>query len=290
MAYVIPNRASLNATNVPNYSSDAGVSGYHLDFISTTQMFLNPGFARAFGSDFGISYPGNVPSNSPYILLDTTVTGAGGCYPKLVADMALANDTVFGIYVIAKSSGTTNGSLNPAVNVSAVIATGDDFLPPGYDVFRRVALCYVNSATGLLIKWIQAGEGSDKQYLLQDSVAAVTAGTSVTDVTLDLTSGDGVIPPGHANYAQLNISLVAGAAGRSVSVAPTVLTSVGLPPLTFVAPVATETNWATEIVCGVVGSVFANGNAAIKYKVSNVAAAATISVVGFTDSLGNSLF
>lgn len=290
MAYVIPTRASLNSTNVPNYSSDAGVSGYHLDFISPIQMFLNPGYARAFGSDFGISYPGNVPSGSPYILLDLTVLGAGGCYPKLASDLSLANDTVFGIYVIAKSSGTTNGSLNPAVNVSAVIATGDDFLPPGYDVFRRVALCYIDSATGLLIKWIQAGEGSDKQYLLQDPVLAVSAGVSTTDVDLDLTSGDGVIPPGHANYAQLNISLVAGAAGQSVSVAPTVLNATTLPPLTFVATAAVENTWSTEIVCGVLGSVFDHGNAAIKYRVSDVAAAATISVAAFTDSLGNSLF
>jgi hypothetical protein len=253
-------------------------------------MFLNPGYARAFNSDFAISYPGSIPNMPATILLDIEVLGAGGCYPKLMSDLVLANDTVFGIYVVAKSSGTTGGSLDPAVNVSAVIATGDNFLPAGYDVFRRVGLCYIDSGTNQLIKWIQSGVATERQYTLQDPVIAVSGGTATVDTVLDLTDGDGVVPPGHANYCELSVSLLPTVAGQYVSIAPTVLNAVGLPPVTLVGPAAALISWTSEIVCGIIGPVTEHGNAAIKYKVSNAAATAGIAVASFTDSLGNDLF
>jgi len=294
MAYLIPSpSATSGITTVPDFSSAAGVSGFHLDFISTTRMFLRPGYARAFANDFPITYPGNVANTDPVIFLDTTVVGAGGCWPTAIPDLTLASNTVFGIYVIAKSSGTTGGSLNPAVNVSAVIATGNDFLPPGYDVFRRVGLCYVDSGTGLLIKWIQAGTSNDREYMVQDAVPVLTGGSATVATVLDLTAGNGVVMPGHANYAQLTLSLTPSVAGQVLSVQPSVLTAGTLAPVTLIGNVASqpiEVN--AEIVCGIAGSdVFAtNTNAAIKYNVSNAGAVASIWVTGFTDSLGNNLF
>jgi hypothetical protein len=291
MAYFIPNPTAFSV--IPDFSSAPAVSGFHLDFISTTQMFLNPGYARAFGSDFPIVYPSIVPNAPSYILLDTTVVGAGGCFPFAISDMTLASNTVFGIYVIAKSSGTTDGSLNPSVNVSAVIATGDNFLPPGYDAFRRVALCYVDSSTNLLIKWIQSGFSNDRQYMAQDAVRVLTAGNATTYTLIDLTTGNGIVPPGHANYAELTLSLNPAVVGDELEVTASVLTPGTLAAVSLVGNVASQTIQTTgEIVCGIAGgNVFAtNTNAAINYKVTNVGDVANIWVSGFTDSLGNNLF
>lgn len=286
MAYFIP--APTAFATVPNYSSLPWVTGYHLDFLSTTQMFLNAGGARAHANDFAIVYPGTDSNASSDLLLDITAVGPGGCYPKAVSSLTLANNTVFGIYVIAKSSGTSNGTDGPLV--SAVIATGDNFLPPGYDVYRRVALCYIDSATKLLIKWIHSGETNDKQYALQDPVQVVTAGSAVAFTNVDLTANNGVVPPGHANFCEFTVNLLASAAGQNVEIVPSVLTPVSIAPVRLIAPTNTLISWSSSLVCGILGPVTAHGNAAVNYKVSNAAAVANIYVSGFSDDLGSELF
>ena len=286
MAYFIPQPTAFST--MVNYNSFPGVSGYHLDFLSSTQMFLNPGYARAMNNDFSIIYPGTSANTSGSILLDITKVGPGGCFPFAMPDLSLTNDTVYGIYVIAKSSGTSNGTDTPLV--SAIIATGDNFLPSGYDSFRRVGLCYISSSTNELIKWIQSGVTNERQYNLQDAVPALLGGSAIVPTVIDLTDGDGVLLPGHANYAQLGLGLVASAPNQQLFIEPAVLTATVLPAIGISSPAAGVMAANTEVVCGIIGPVTEHGNSAIKYYVSDAAAVANIYVSGFTDSLGNDLF
>lgn len=282
--YLIPQPTDPRISTTPYFGSAPGVSGYHLDFISATQCFLNPGYARAFNNDFAITFSTNEYGKPEYILIDIDVLGAGGCYPNAMSSLVLANKTVMGVYVIGDSTGK--------LETNAVIATGNNFLPAGYDTFRRVALVYIDNTTNQLIKWIQAGLGNDKQYTLQDPVSALAAGTATTYTLIDLTAGDGVVPPGHANYVELGLEITAAAAGRLLFVAPSVLNPVALSPVGISSPAAGPLALTAEIVAGITGSDVHSqtANAAIKYKVSNADSPANIFVCGFTDSLGNNLF
>lgn len=284
MAYLIPQPTDQRISLLPYFGSAPSVSGYHLDFLSTTQCFLNPGYARAFSSDFNITFSTNEFNKPEFILIDITTLGSGGCYPNLISNMTLANKTVFGIYVIGDSTGK--------LETSAIVCTGNNFLPVGYDTFRRVALLYVDTA-GLIIKWIQSGFGSDKQYTLADSDPVLTGGTATVATLIDLTAGDGVIPPGHANYVELQAQLTSTTAGDTLSIIPSVLTSSVMAPVKVTAQVATvATVQNAEIVAGIAGNDVHSqtANAAINYLVNNARATANIWVSGFTDSLGNNLF
>ena len=287
MAYFIPAPTAFNT--VPSYSSFPGVSGFRLEVASTTTLTLGPGFARAYANDAPLFYSPNLPGLPGNITIDITTVGAGGCYPRLIADASLTSKTVFGVYVIGNSSGLS-GTLSTAAPVSAVLATGNNFLPTGYDSFRRVGLAYVDNATGLLIAWKQTGNANDREYWLQDGVLAVDAGSATSPTNVDLTEVDGVIMPGRPSMVKMQLMLATTGAGQEGFVQPVGLTSSTMTPVAIQAAAAGTSVAMAEIVCGVLGTAAVPGNAAIKYNTNNAAADFTIAVAGFTDSLGNDLF
>jgi hypothetical protein len=287
MAYLIPAPTAQNFDTVIDYSTFAGVNGFQLVAASGTRMILLPGFARAATSGFGIFFPGINPTAEGFINLDATLVGPGGCYPTNLANTAMANRTVFGVYVIAQSSGTTGAAQSPLV--SAVIATGNNFLPPGYDVYRRVGLCYVDNITKEIIPMIQSGSSVDRSYTLQDGIPAISAGTDTTFTTLNLSTGDGVVPPILGTKVALEVILNAGAPGESVSIQPTGLSAVITAPLTLTAPASGIISWSASIGAGALGTGSITG-AGIEYKISSNLSTATINVAGFNDSLNAELF
>lgn len=283
MAVLIP---SPNFSTIPSLQSNPFVTGFNITITGSTTFTVSPGSARALTSGYIIAYPAGTPNMPANIAVDVSTVGAGGCYPHSIASLALANDTLMGVYVVANSSGTTGGSLNPNIAASVIVATGDNFLPSNYDSFCRIGFVYIDSGTGNLIWMSQSGNGNERTYILNAGPAAVSAGNATTSTSLDLTSGDGVVPPGAGTLVYLGLTLNGNAAGAYVRLFPTGnLTGNG--SAGAITPVATQTlGVADEMVTGVA----TNGDASINYLVNNTGTTTTIIVQGFVDSLGASLF
>lgn len=277
-----PTKTSL----VPNFSSFAGVSGYKLTQLTTSTLALSAGYARAFSNNFVLEYASFVTNLPNRIVLNISTVGAGGCFPTAISNLTLASNTVYGIYVIANSLGTTGGSLNSSVEVSAVIATGNDFLPPGYDSYRRVGLVYISSATKLIIPMAQSGNGTDRVYTLQDGVAAVSAGHGAVPTAVDLSINNGVVMPGKQSSVNFGLNLTATVANQFMWVEPFGLTATSVAPTLIQSPAVGVIADNVEMAVG----LNALGNASINYLLSNAAATANIVVQGFTDNLGPELF
>lgn len=283
MAYLIPAPTAFPV--IPDFQSSAFVNGFELDITGDTLFTVQPGMARAMASDFVIAYPSFSANLPAEIEVDIAEVGPNGCFPVSIDSLALANKTMFGVYAIAKSSGTTGGSLNAELATAIVVATGNNFLPAGYDVFRRIGLVYVDDATGFLIFMSQAGHANERTYMLEDTFAVVSAGSEIAATPVDLTINDGIVPPGQ-HLVFLGLTLNGNAAGSYLQIFPTG-DAVNNPVAGLVTPVAAETLGASDqMICG----INSLGNASIDYLVDNAGSDASIFVKGFADSLGLELF
>lgn len=284
MAYLIPAPTAFPV--IPDFQSSAFVNGFELAITGDTLFTVQPGMARAMASDFVIAYPSFSANLPAEIEVDIAEVGPNGCFPVSIDSLALADKTMFGVYAIAKSSGTTGGSLNAELATAIVVATGNNFLPAGYDVFRRIGLVYVDDATGFLIYMAQSGHANERIYRLNEGPLALSGGNATVQTELDLTAGDGIIRPGSGTNAILGL-VINGFAGSSyLQLWPTDnLDGNGTAGL--VTPAATETMSAEGSI--IVGQN-ALGNAAIDYLVDNAGTTASIVVAGFVDSLGLNLF
>jgi hypothetical protein len=154
--------------SVPNYGSNPFLEGFELTITPTTsptwlsggtQFTLNPGAARDFTSDFVISYnPYSISGLPAKISVDLNNTGPGGCYPIAFQYVNIvAVSEALAVYVIGDSTG---------VNVtSAIVATGNNFLPPGYNKWRRVGTVLISNTTKQLIQVTQTGSGREREYV-----------------------------------------------------------------------------------------------------------------------------
>lgn len=284
--YFIPQPDAFSA--VPSFQSFPGVSGFELSVVDGTHLNLLPGFAKSLTSDFSLQYPAFAQNQPSSITIDTSVIGAGGCFPVSLQNAGMTADTVFGVYVIDNQDGVSSGQPYGTEQVpSAIIATGNNFLPYNYTAYRRVGLVYVDHTTFQIIPMIQIGSDNDREYILQDPLTAVTgSATSATEV--DLTANAGVVPPNVYSRVNFNLSLAAFAAGSYVEIEPVNFTAASVVPTKFEGNVASTTTAVNiEMICGLDATT---NNAAIKYLVDNAGSTATISVCGFTDSLGLRLF
>lgn len=287
MTVLVPVPSATNAT-IPDYSSAPFVAGYNLKITGNTTFTLSAGCARAFNSGFVIEYPAYLPAAPAFLTCDISTVGLGGCYPNSIASLGLATNQTFGVYVIAQSSGTTGGSLNPVVLPQVVVATGNNFLPAGYDAFKRVGYVSVNHSTSHLISMQQFGNGNERTYVFADPIVGVSAGASTTPAIIDLTSGDGLIPGFKNIEVLLNVQITPAAAGGYVSVEPGSLTAASLAPITVYGSVASVVNSAFVETIATPNAT--TGDANIQYFVNTGASAATINVVGFVDSIGFHVF
>lgn len=276
-------------TAVPDYSSSAFVNGFNLTIASSTTFTLSPGSARALTSDYVIQYPSFEPGVPANITVNVSTVGLNGCWPVSIASLALANDTLFPVYVCANQSGTTGGSLNAnAAQVGAFLFTGGTLsLPGGNNQYRRVGWAYIDHSTGNLLPLVQFGNANERTYLLQNPVTALSAGAETTATAIDLTnnSGVGVVPPAVVSV-NLNVSLTGNAAAAYARLQPFNLTASSVTPTQLVTTTASQP-LATNM--NMVVGLNASGNASIKYLVNNSGSALTLLVAGFTESLANSL-
>lgn len=286
MATVAPSSPRFSV--IPDYASFPGVSGFNITITGNTTFSVSPGYARALCSDFALSFPSFAPNTPATLDVDIADTGINGCFPFSLASLSIAADTVFGVYVIGKSSGTTGGSLtNTANKLAVVVATGDNFLPEGYDSYRRIGLVCVDSATEYLLDYQQSGNGNLKTYILQDAVTVLNAGNATTKTTIDLTTGGGLVVPDKNITVLLNVSITPNAAGGYVTLEPSSLTATPAPVQIF-GSVAAQPN--TSYVQMTATPNASTGNANISYYVDAGGSASTIKLVGFVDDLGNELF
>ena len=277
MAFLQP--TFTNGTSiVPDLQSDPFITGFNYQYLTATTFSISPGAARAYTSDFVIQYPATLPGLPSSIIVDTTTIGAGGCYPISAALAAPTNDTSFGIYAIGKSSGTTDGSLNNNVSASVVVATGNNFLPAGYDSWRRIGTVYITAGTNNQILMFQDGFDLNRNYSLQSFVPIVTGGASTSLALVDVSAVEGPCNPFFTSQVGIQTVFTPAAAGNQISFAPSNVT--GGNTVRFAGQVAAvaiiETfNMTPSIV---------SGDAAIYYAVT--AGTMNAHVNGFQESLG----
>ena len=283
MATLVPN-PSFSA--IPDYSTNPFVTGLKITVTGNTTFEVSAGAARAQNSNFVIEFPGNAPSAPAVLTCDITDLGANGVYPKSIASLSLANKTLMGVYIVANSAGTTGGSLNAGISPAIIVATGDNFLPSNYDVFRRIGFVYVDDATGNLIPMSQSGMSNDRTYAINDSVLALSAGAATTRTAVNLSSGDGVVPP-KPDVLVYFVSIITGNAANAFGqVFATGNAGSGNPGGT-ITPVATGQLGAQ--FCMPAGQNNA-GAASVDYLVNNAGTALTLAVGGFVDNLDASVF
>lgn len=288
MATFIP--APSRFSVIPNFNSFPGVSGYNMAITGSTTFTVSPGYARSLCSDFAISFPSFQPNTPSVLSVDISTVGPGGCYPNSIASLGLTHNTIFGVYVLGNSAGTTGGSLVDTANATeVVVATGNNFLiSPEYDSYRRIGLVYVDHSTGYLIPFQQSGNGTSKTYVLQDPVVALTAGAATAATVVDLTANDGAIIPNTNVNVLLDAKIVPNAAGGYVALEPGSLTAASATPVEIYGSVASQPN--SSFVQMTATPNASTGNANIQYFVDNAGSAATLNVVGWVDNLGNQLF
>src|SRR5574338_221510 len=199
--------------SVPDMGSNPFVTGLNITVTDDTKFTVSPGAARALTNDFVIEFPTNPLTGPALLTCDISRVGANAAYPKSISSLNLANNTLMGVYIIAKSSGTTSGSTNPIISPAVVVATDDNFLPPGYDVYRRIGYVVVISATGYLMKMTQSGNGNDRTYMANTAVVALNAGSATVATTLDLGANDGIIPSKPNMQVIFGTLIVGNAAG-----------------------------------------------------------------------------
>jgi hypothetical protein len=166
--------------SIPSYTSDPFLNGYGMTITSSTTLNLAAGGARAYTNDFAIVFAPIQTLAPSFLELDISTVGPLGCYPRTLAQ-SLATDGSLGVYV----QGDTSGK-NPT---TAIVCTGDDFLLPGYDVWRRVATVYIDISALQLIPMNQDGTNFERTYTLITSLNVVTAAANTAAAAMDFHTG-----------------------------------------------------------------------------------------------------
>ena len=289
MATFIP--APTQFSTVPSYQGVPFVSGFRIIVTGNTTFTVSPGACRALTSTNIIQFPSFSAGLPALLTVDVSTVGANGCYPNSIASLGLTHNTTYGVYICSVSSGTVASSSTPSVTTGApivVVATGNNFLPAGYDTFRRIGLVQIAHSTGYLIPMTQSGHQSERVYTLQDPFVALSAGASTTPAVIDLTANDAPIVPNQYVDVILNVEITPNAADGYVCVEPGTLTAGTVSPLQIFGSVAAHKNSSYARVTATPNAT--TGNANIQYFVDNGSSASTINVIGFVDSIGNSLF
>lgn len=179
MAFFQPT-VSGSAQDSPYLRSDPFITGYELTVLDSYRFSLTPGAARAYNSDFVIVHDSEAVSQNPVSVIDIRNVGLLGCYPWSLDQFVFSLNTLFNVYAIADSSGANLPSF--------VVATGDKFLPSGYDSWRKIGAVYVKQEDKTLIKITQVGSGITRDYYVNRCLESGLYGPT-TNFPIPLTSG-----------------------------------------------------------------------------------------------------
>lgn len=180
MAYLQP--SFPNGDPAADYSSDPFINGFALNIVSDTTFTLSAGTARAYASSEVIFFPANSANEPGLTTVNISTVGKLGCYPHSLASLGLTAETSFGIYILGDSSGKNSPTY--------VVATGDHFLVPGYNIWRRIGAVLIANSTLFLIPMSQTGLGNERTYVLRSPIAGAAYGpTNFFEAPLSIGSG-----------------------------------------------------------------------------------------------------
>jgi len=279
MTVFVPQPTHFSA--IPDFTSNPFVTGFNLTVTGNTTFTIQPGGARALTSDYVIQYPTVTPNLPAVITVNLANLGVNGVFPYLIPSAGFTGPIVLPVYIIADSAGTTNGSLNAQANQPGIIvATGNNFLPAGYDAFRRIGWILVNNTNSVITPWTQTGNGNERQYLLPNALTVLTSGNATVFTPIDLSLGaNGIVPPGFSQV-YLSLNLTTAQINASCFVQP-FGASFSAPSIGLTSPVAGMLS--VDVTAS--ASPNALGHAAIQYAVGASNSSLTIQLDGFVDSL-----
>jgi hypothetical protein len=260
--------------SAPYYGSEPFISGFELELTGDRTFTLSPGSARAFTSDFVISYdPYTVPNLPPKLTVDLNTTGALGCYPTPLANLNITDWTSYGVYLLGDTSNT-----NPP---TVIVATGNNFMLPGYQVWRRVGTIYIAHNTLNLLKLTQAGAGNTRTYNLTDEFGSANYGPA-SFFLVPLSTGRAPCNPSITTHATFSRGLIAGSTDSYGAISTTDdPISVRLPfTMRSTVPFIQLRDQVTVPV-----SLDENGNSAVYVTVSGVDTSFNVAFIGWTEDL-----
>lgn len=263
--------------SAPDYSSDPFVNGYPIQIASTgaTTFTIGPGAARAYTTDFAIIFNGIQPAEPPLLTLDITTVGLLGCFPyAIVPGTAVTGRTTYNVYVLGDTTGVNA--------TTAIVGTGNNFLPKGYDVWRKIGSVFVETSNTTLMNYTQAGTGIERTYVLQES--------SPGDV-INFASNFNVFNCGHngrpcnpffTTEVCVSRSITAGSAGNWMAISPTNMSAGGRPIFTLASPAA-GAELRDEVWCPV--TIVAPNNV-VYVSVNGAGTTTTTGVLGWKEYMG----
>jgi hypothetical protein len=266
----------------PSFSGAPYVTGFNMTITGTSTLTLSQGSARSFTKSEAISYIAPSVIAPSTLNIDASTVGALGCYPISGILAAPTYDTAFGVYVLSSTSQLTTPGVQDLLP-TAVIATGNNFLLPGYDIWRKVGTVIIEAGTNTVKPMTQSGNGDERTYLFQEAYEIVTAGAATSLTGINLSSAT-------ASYSVCNPAFVSKLLLQT-QYTPTAASSI----LTLNTNSTAPTNGAVlvkssgtaqmivdfEMVPGLV-----SGNTEIYYKTTSGSDAVNIFLSGFTESLG----
>lgn len=276
MAYFQPSFADLPGSPIiANFQTSAVLNGLDIRHVSTTVLAVSAGAARAYATNTVISFPSSLPRLNYEAQINTATLGALGCWPELPATAAPTLDTAFPIYLLGDDSGKNAPTL--------IVATGNDFLLDGYNVWRRIGQAHFDAGTNNMKFNVVTGLGSERHYQYLDTLSLVSAGNATTNTLVDLSATDFPCDPKFVTRLDLQIKFTpATAATNTFEVVTSTAPITSNPPL-IVKSVADGVQYVGNV--SLVPDVN-SGATAFYYKVSNAADAVDIRLVGYTESLG----
>lgn len=280
---------------VPGYQSVPFVSGYEIKYLTTTTFSVAPGCARALCNDNVIQFPSFSSSVPSSITVDVSTVGVNGCYPVSIASLGISDYTMFPVYVISSSSGvlasgvanTIAGGTTTVAGPKIVVATGNNFLPAGYDTYVRIGWVYIKDTDSTIIEMTQSGHGNERVYILSNPFVALSGGNDTSATVVDLSAADGPVPKGKNIEVILNAQIIPNAADGYVYLESGLATAAAAMPTQIFGSVASKKN--SSVVRLVATPNATTGNAEVKYLVDAAGSAATLNVIGFVDSLANAI-
>lgn len=260
-----------NTSVTPGFQSDPFISGLSFTWLTATTFMISPGVCRAYGNDF-------VMALQAPVVVDTTLVGLNGCFPLAANVASPTNDTNFGIYLVADSTGVLGsvGGNSPKV----VIATGNNFLPTGYQVWRRIGSVLITGGTNNMPVLQQTGSGIERKYSLQVAYSALTGGTDTAAALIDLSATNGPLNPNFTDKVFLQAVYTPGNIANILSFSPSNATSSVWPQRIQANVVSVPVIESIEVVAGVVA-----GNAAVYY-FGGAADSTDVYLGGWSESLG----
>jgi hypothetical protein len=229
------------------------VNGLEIAIASTTTLTVQLGIARNSTNVNDISLAAAATLNAADTGLNGLDTGA------------LANATLYSLYVVGDSTNTNPSGVVLSLSASAPL------LPVGYDMFRKIGYLRTDGSAHFLAGY-WSGSANERTFVYDVPIAtAVTAGSSATYAAVTLTT---FVPAIQNTLAKIELNWTANAAGDTLALQP--FSAVG-DTLKYIAGVAGAS--AHTLVREYVQAQLDSGAPKINYKVS--AGTVAINVAGY---------